>query len=176
MEQVAYERYPLRTIVFANAVGVAIWAIGATVLSGFGLLWPLLYLAYCIWMDFRVLWYSCTDCYYYGRWCAFGKGQLRALLFKKGNPDHFACRDVSWKDLLPDFMVSLIPLAAGAVLLVRHFTWQLALLLGALLILSFFGNAFIRSKLACNHCRQREIGCPAASLFDAKRGGTASGP
>ena len=165
MEEVTYDRYPLSTIVAANAVGVAIWAIGAQILSGFGLLWSVLYLAYCVWVELRVLRYSCTCCYYYGRWCAFGKGQLSALLFQRGDPETFACRDVSWKDLVPDFMVSLIPLVGGAILLVRHLRWQSALLLAALLALSLYGNAVIRGKLACNHCRQRETGCPAAKMF-----------
>jgi hypothetical protein len=36
-----------------------------------------------------------------------------------------------------------------------------ALEIAALPALSFCGNALVRGRLACNHRRQREIGCPA---------------
>ena len=168
MEHAPYDRYPVWIVIVSNALGLGIWAIGAGILSGFGILWSLLYLAYCVWIEFRVLRSSCVNCHYYGGVCAFGKGLLCALLFKKGDPGNFASHQISWKDLVPDFMVSLIPLAGGIVLLIRQFSWPLMFMLGLLLLLSSWGNAFVRGRLACSHCRQLEIGCPAAKLFAVK--------
>ena len=37
-----------------------------------------------------------------------------------------------------------------------------------LLLLGFFGNAIVRGKLACNYCKQKEIGFPAEQLFERK--------
>jgi hypothetical protein len=37
-----------------------------------------------------------------------------------------------------------------------------------ILILGFAGNAFVRGQLACSHCMQRKLGCPAAKLFGVK--------
>ncbi len=170
MEQASYDRYPFWIVVFSNALGISIWAIGAYILSGFGILWAGLYLAYCIWIEVGILRHSCVSCFYYGRLCAFGKGRLCALLFEKGDPQRFTDRQFSWKDLVPDFLVILIPLAGGIALLIRQFSWSLVLLLGVLVILSSQGNAIVRGKLACAHCRQREIGCPAAMLFSGKQG------
>ncbi|NWG14331.1 MAG: hypothetical protein HXY20_12445 [Acidobacteria bacterium] len=168
MEQVAYDRYPPWVVVLSNVLSISIWIIGAYILSGFGLLWSALYLAYCIWLEFRLLRHTCVDCWYHGRQCAFGKGRLCGLLFEKGDPAVFADRQIGWKDLVPDLMVFLIPFVGGIVLVVQRFSVSLALLLGALLILSFRGNALIRGKLAYAHCRQREMGCPAALLFFGK--------
>jgi hypothetical protein len=36
----------------------------------------------------------------------------------------------------------------------------------ALIFLGFAGNAYVRSRLACRYCTQREIGCPAQKLFE----------
>ncbi len=170
MEQTSYDRYPFWIVTLSTALGISIWAIGAYILSGFGILWTGLYLAYCIWIELGIMRHGCVNCYYYGRLCAFGKGRLCALLFEKGDPQSFTSRRCSWKDLVPDFLVVLIPLVGGIVLLIRQFSWSLVLLLGALLILFSLGNAIVRGRLACAHCMQREIGCPAALLFSGKQG------
>jgi hypothetical protein len=39
------------------------------------------------------------------------------------------------------------------------------ILILALLLLGFMGNALVRGQLACRYCKQREIGCPATQLF-----------
>lgn len=75
---------------------------------------------------------------------------------------------VTWKDLLLDFFVFIVPVIAGIVLLVWDFTPFVLLLVIALLVPGFAGNATVRGKLACGFCCQREIGCPAARLFERK--------
>lgn len=173
-EAKGYESYPAWIVVLSSSVGLAIYAIGAYVLAGFGAWLPILYLLYCLWMEVRVLRGSCVDCYYYGKVCGFGKGKLCSLLFEKGDPVRFAEAEVSWLDVLPDFMVSLFPLVGGIVLLVRGFSWLLAALLAVLVALAFGGSAVVRGSFACKHCKQREIGCPAQKLFG--QGDTQSEP
>jgi hypothetical protein len=65
----------------------------------------------------------------------------------------------------PDFLVSLIPLGVGIGALFCRFSWLRLLLVIALAGLATVGTGFIRSQLACKHCQQRELGCPAHQLF-----------
>jgi hypothetical protein len=123
------------------------------------------YLAYVVFLESMLLAGSCTNCYYHGKLCAFGKGRLSAIFFKRGNADRFAQRQITWRDIIPDFLVSMIPIVVGIVLLVRQYDVSV---LSAVILLAFLtscGNGFVRGSLACNHCRQREIGCPAERLF-----------
>ena len=163
-----YDNFPAWIAILSNFVTMSIYAIGAYILAGFGILFAILYLLYCLWLEIRILRRSCVDCYYYGKVCGLGKGKLCALLFKKGDPQKFVEKKITWAQLLPDFMVSLIPLASGIILLVRDFTWLLAALLIILGFLSFGGTAIIRGSFACKYCKQREIGCPAEQLFGSK--------
>ena len=38
-----------------------------------------------------------------------------------------------------------------------------------MLALAFVGTGLFRGALACKHCHQRELGCPAERLFNRKR-------
>ncbi|MCK9152565.1 hypothetical protein [Methanobacterium alcaliphilum] len=119
-------------------------------------------------MEIRVLKKSCVNCYYYGKVCGFGKGKLSALFFKKGDISKFSQLDLSWKDMIPDILIFVVPLIAGVIILISSFSWIILLLMGLLLSLSLIGNAFIRGFLTCKHCKQRELGCPAEKLFQEK--------
>jgi len=163
-----YDNFPVWIAILSNLVSLSIYAIGAYILAGFGILFVILYLLYCLWLEVRILRISCVNCYYYGKVCGLGKSKLCALLFKKGDPQKFAEKKVTWAQLLPDFMVFIIPLVGGIILIVRDFTWLLAVLLIILGLLSFGGTAVIRGSFACKYCKQREIGCPAEQLFGGK--------
>ena len=166
-ETVSYDRYPAWIVAVCVVFGLATYALGAYVLAGLGWFIAVAYLAYCLWVEGRVLRGSCVDCVYYGRVCAFGKGALCARLFKRGDPHAFAAREVDWTAVLPDLLVIVLPLVGGIVRLVRDFSW---VVLGALLILlalATVGNGLVRGGLACRHCKQGEYGCPAAKLFGA---------
>lgn len=164
-ETKSYENFPLRIVLLSNLVALSIYAIGAYILAGFGILLAVLYLLYCLWIEIRVLRRSCVDCYYYGKVCGFGKGKLCSLLFKKGDPQKFVEKEISWSLILPDFMVFIFPIVGGIILLVRDFTWLLVAMLAIFVILYLGGNAVIRGRFACKYCKQREIGCPAEKLF-----------
>jgi hypothetical protein len=167
---IPHENFPFPMVLFALLVNVSIYALGVAILSGFGIIIALLFLIYCLGIELRVMKMSCVDCYYYGKWCAFGRGKVAPLLFKQGDPKRFMSKCISWKELLPDMLVVLIPLVGGVALLIRGFSWSMAMMLAALLALSFGGNYFVRSRIACTYCKQRELGCPAEQFFSKQRG------
>lgn len=162
----SYENYPLKVILLSNLVAILIYAFGAYALAGFGILFPILYLLYGLWIEISVLRRSCIDCYYYDKICAFGKGRLCSLLFKKGDPKRFVEKEVSWLYILPDLMVPLFPLIGGLILLVRDFNTTIVAILVILSILFIAGNAVVRGSFACKYCRQRKLGCPAQKIFE----------
>lgn len=163
MKKGCYENYPLWMVILTNIHPISIYILGAFILSGLGIIFTILYLLFCLCMEIRLL-KSCVNCHYYGKTCAFGKGRLSALLFKRGDPDLFYQEDITWYAVLPDFLVLLFPLAGGIILIISSFNWITLLLIISILILSLAGNAFIRS-LTCKYCRQRELGCSAFELF-----------
>jgi hypothetical protein len=164
-----FENYPCRIIIISNLVSIAIYLIGSFIIYQLGIIWLLAYLLFVIFLEIRVMKKSCVNCYYYGKYCAFGKGKVSALFFKRGDPGKFSKRDITWKDIVPDFMVSIIPLIAGIVLLILHFNWLMLSLIVVLAILASAGTGFVRSSLACRFCKQKELGCPAEKLFNKKK-------
>ena len=164
-----HESYPIRTVILSNLLSLSIYGIGAFILASLFVWLIIPYLLYVLWLEARVLKRSCVDCYYYGKVCAFGKGKLCALFFKKGNPQNFAADKITWVQLLPDFLVSLIPIAVGIFIVVTDFSALFLALLLILIALSFGGNAIVRGSFACKYCKQREIGCPAEKLFGKEK-------
>ena len=130
-----YEDYPYWIIVVSNLLQLSIYTIGVIIIKPLGIIWVLIYLAYIILLEIRLLKKSCVDCYYYGKRCAFGKGKLCSLFFKKGNKESFA-GNFTWVDLIPDMLVAIIPLLIGIVTLIINFNW----LLLSLVILLFLSN------------------------------------
>lgn len=167
MEDVkTYENFPGWIVLLSNLVAISIYAIGAYILAGFGVFFLILYLIYCLWVEIRILKRSCVNCYYYDKVCGFGKGKLCSLFFKKGDPQKFVEKEISWTQILPDFMVFIFPIIGGIALMIKNFSWLLLALMAILLLFSFGGNAVIRGSFACKYCRQREIGCPAEKFFE----------
>jgi hypothetical protein len=160
-----YENYPLWIVLISNLLSISLYITGAIILYQIGLIWLFLYLLFILILEFRLVRGHCVDCYYYGKTCAFAKGRLSCMFFPRGTPEQFCKRTITWKDILPDFLVFIIPLLVGTALLVHEFRWILLLLIITLFILGFVGNAVVRGQLACRYCRQREIGCPAQGLF-----------
>ena len=160
-----FENYPCRIMIFSNFVSILIYIIGAYIIFQLGIIWLIVYLLYILWLEIRLMKRSCVNCYYYGKFCAFGKGKLSSLFFKKGNAEAFFKDKLTWKNILPDFLVSITPIIIGVVLLILHFNWLILALIVLLIILTSVGNGFVRGSLACKYCRQREIGCSAEQLF-----------
>lgn len=165
---VCFENFPLSILFIANVVSLLTYLIGAFIIYKIGLIWLVLYLLFIGFLEFRLISGHCVNCYYYGKTCAFGKGRLCALFFKKGTSKKFNQLKITWRDILPDFLVSLVPTLVGIILLVLTFEWVLLFSVIALLLLAFVGTATVRSKLACKYCKQRKLGCPAQKLFETK--------
>lgn len=159
------ENYPVWIPLLSVLLSLAIYSTGAYILSGFGPIVVLLYILFCLWVEYRVLGKSCQYCYYYGKLCGTGKGKIVPLFFKKGDPRIFPERAIGWKDLIPDFLVFLIPLLGGIIYLFIRFNLLTLALLVVIAILALPGTGFMRSCLLCPNCRQRELGCPAEKLF-----------
>ena len=143
------------------------YVLGSYIIYQLGLLWLAAYILYILWLEFRLMTH-CIDCYYYGKWCAFGRGKLSPLFFKKRKKT-FANIKVTWTSILPDLLVSIVPIIAGIWLLTAKFDWAIVLAIAALFLLMSAGNAFVRGSIACKHCKQRELGCPALELFEKKK-------
>ena len=165
MEPECYENFPFRIVLLSNAVALSIYILGVYILGQLGVLFVIFYVLYCLWVEMNVLLKSCMNCYYYGKVCAFGRGKLCSWIFRKGEPQKFVEREVSWRQIIPDMLVLIFPLIGGIVLLFENFTWPFVGLLVLLVMLSFGGNALVRGTFACKHCKQRELGCPAQQLF-----------
>ena len=166
---VKYENYPGWMVLRANLVSLSIYMLGIYLLGRVGIIYAGLYLLYCLWVELKLFQGSCANCYYYGKWCSLGRGKLCALWFPKGNPQKFIDRKVIWRDVVPDFLVFIFPLIGGVINLFQDFSWIVVGALVALGALSFEGNALVRGMLACKHCKQRDLGCPAAQLFNQSK-------
>ena len=170
MSQVkTYDNYPCGIIFISNLVSLAIYLIGAFIIFKIGLIWLAIYLLYILLLEINVMRKSCVNCYYYGKYCAFGKGKLAALFFKRGSSEDFIKRQITWKTMIPDILVSLIPLIVGVGLLIKNFSWLILILIILLGALMTVGNGFVRGSLACKFCKQKELGCPAEQLFNKKK-------
>jgi hypothetical protein len=161
-----YENYPIGIVLLSNFVSLAIYVLGLLIM--FRLWWAIssLYLIYVFILEYRILKKHCTNCFYYGKTCGFGKGRMSAWFFKRGDISKFCIKDMTWRDMLPDILVSAVPLVIGIILLILKFD---LLILGALLLLLLLvtmGNGYIRQSLTCRYCKQRELGCPADVLFN----------
>lgn len=163
-----FECFPLRMVAAANVVPLGIYAIGIYLMFRLGLIWGWLYLVFCFFAEIRIMMMSCRYCYYYGKLCGLGRGKLASLFLRKGDPKVFLEKKITWKDLVPDLLVALIPFLAGIYLLIAGYSWKLLILTVLLFILASFGNGFIRGNIVCKYCKQRGFGCPAEKLFRKK--------
>ena len=165
----AFEKYPLRIVFFSNLLSFLIYALGIMIIQRIGWIYAGLYTVYIIIFEIRLLKFHCPDCYYYGKVCAFGKGIISSLFFKKGDPVRFSCKKFTYKDLIPDILVFIIPAISAIVLLILKFDWFILSSLVILVFLNFSGNAYVRGQLACKNCKQKELGCPATDFFERSK-------
>jgi Co/Zn/Cd efflux system component len=161
-----YEKYPFWIVVVSNLLSLAVYLLGAMILFRVSTVALAIHLLYVAWLVLRLIRGHCVDCYYFGKMCFCGRGKISCLFFKKGDPQKFARMQVTWKSLIADMLVSLVPILAGIVLLFREFDWLLLVMIFLLFLLSSAGNGFVRTTLACRSCKQREAGCPADRFFN----------
>ncbi len=166
---VYYENYPASTLVLSVGTTLALYASGIIVMRKAGWIWSLLYFAYILVLEIKLLRSSCRNCFYYGKICAFVRGKLCSLFFKPGNPQNFTENKVTWVKILPDLLVSLVPVLTGILLILIDFDWILLAIILLILFLTTAGNGYIRGRLACRYCKQKEIGCPAMGFFSPNK-------
>ena len=161
-----YENYPIWIIILTNILMLAVYVAGAYIMFSLGLITGLLYTVFIILLEFYNLKEGCINCCYYGRLCAFGKGLIASKFFKKGNPEKFYERELGLKDFIPQILVVLIPLIVGIVLIFsRGFNIPILIAVIYPIISWFIINPILYGKLACIHCKQGSIGCPALKFF-----------
>ena len=165
MNNETYDDFPFSLVQVCMVVNITIYILGAYLIAPLGKIFVALYLLYCLWMEIRLLLRRCRDCYYFGRLCAFGKGKICSLFFKKGSPERFKMKKITWINLMPDLFVSLIPLIIGGFYLVQSFSWLRLSFILIFVIISFPITGFIRGSISCKFCRQKGMGCPAVQLF-----------
>jgi hypothetical protein len=163
-----YDNYPLWIVFLSGSVSILVYVSGLIIISSLSWIAVVPYSAFILWLEFRLLSKHCINCYYWGKTCGFGKGRLSSWLFKRGNPSEFCDKSFSWKDMIPDLLVSLIPILTAVILMIIRFNFILLIVTVVLIALTTIGNGFIRGNLTCKFCKQREMGCPAQQLFDKK--------
>ena len=164
-----YENYPVWILILSDFVSLAIYVSGFIIMSQIGWIVSILYLFYIFALEYRVISRHCTECYYWGKICGFGRSRISSLFFKQRDNSKFCQNTITWKYMIPDFLVSLIPFVTGIVLMIIKFDYLLLIAVVTLLIMTTAGNGFIRGKLTCKFCKQRELGCPADRLFNKEK-------
>lgn len=164
------ENYPCSTVLLFTFVNLSIYFCAAYLLY---LAWPILvipFVLYLLYLEVSVYQKSCVHCYYYGKVCAFGRGKLAPKFLKKGDPQKFCEKTVSFKDFIPSSLPTIIPLIAGIYLLTQSFSWFILLLTLWPPAIMFLGNPLIYGKVACRRCKQAELCCPTSEFFLKRTG------
>jgi len=164
-----FDSFPPRMALIGLGLAAALYILGTYIISRFGVLAAVVYVCYCVFVEVYVLRSSCVHCHYYGKLCGLGRGRLCSLIFKPGDPRRFLERQISFRSLIPDLLVPAIPLIGGTILLLRSFSSSVLVVMLAILALASVGTGLVRTRIACRHCAQREIGCPAERYFSRQR-------
>ena len=165
-----FENYPLWIVIPANILMLAVYVAGAYIMFRLSMITGILYVVYLILLGRAFFKEGCTCCFYYGKLCAFGKGAMAAMFFKRGDPEKFCERELGFKDFIPQILVVLIPLIVGIALLISRGFNLLILIAMIYPVFSWFVvNPILYGKLACIHCKQGSICCPAIKFFTKEK-------
>lgn len=164
-----YERgFPLGTIIITNLITLAVYGAGAYLFFQFGLFWGTMFLLYLLYMEASTFREGCRYCFYYGKRCAFGRGVIASWFIKRGDPKKFCERELTIKDFIPHMFIAFLPIIPGTLILLSGFSWLVLGLMALPIIVNFAGNPVIYGRLACPHCNQGSICCPACEYFMKK--------
>ncbi|MFC2138380.1 hypothetical protein ACFLTE_09415 [Bacteroidota bacterium] len=167
--EVKYDNYPTWIVIISNFVSLSIYGLGFMILIQLGWIISILYLIFILFFEFRLISMHCVNCYYRGKTCGFGKGRISSLLFKKGDASRFCEKEMTWKNMIPDLLISLIPFTIGIIVLIIKFDYRILFALIILIVLTTIGNGFVRGTLTCRYCKQKDLGCPADKLFNKEK-------
>lgn len=104
----------------------------------------------------------CTNCYYYGKWCATGWGKLSSMMFKKGDIENFStCNGIK---IVPFFfgLLILVPLVSIIVSIILGFSPEKVAVLSLLIFTAVYSGGTNR-KNACARCKMNLI-CPGSPM------------
>ena len=160
------EKYPVWIVILSNTVSILIYGLGFLIMFRLEWIISILYLIFVSVQEFRLIKKHCINCFYWGKICGFGKGIISSWFFRKGDVSKFCIKEMTWKDMIPDFMVSLVPVITGIVLIIIKFDCVILIAVILLMLLSTLGNGIIRGSLICKYCKQKELGCPADRMFN----------
>ncbi len=163
-----YESYPLRFNCISLGIALLSYALGTVI---FYFVWPIFGLAYallCLSSLLAGVKFRCSYCYYYGKRCSSGLGELGGLLFKRGDQGGFRERKNLMAAGIVDFGVLLLGVLGGLALCVTQFSlWSAGLLAAYIMVAVVLG--FTLKKIFCAHCEQGRLGCPAYEGMRGKR-------
>ncbi|MFH0834949.1 MAG: hypothetical protein V1881_01255 [Candidatus Micrarchaeota archaeon] len=169
MAETCFENYPLPIVLLALLFAIASWVLGALLVGAVAAWLGAAYVALCLLTLAATMCWRCKYCAYYGKRCYCGLGIPAGMLFKKGNAAEFR----ETKNLVPaaifGFGTLLLPIIAGAYILLTAFSWDAMILLGIYLAVAVIPTFFLKKNLFCNHCRQAKLGCPAYEGMTGKR-------
>ncbi len=170
MKKEIYDKYPIWIVLIVNIVMLLVVLAGSYIMFRLNLITGILYLIFIILLEFNVYREGCRYCCYYGGGCAFDKGRIAKLFFKKGDPKKFGERKLNWKDFIPMILASLIPIVVGIALLVSRGFHIPTLIASIYPLLNWFViNPLLYGQLACKHCKQGSMCCPALAFFSKKK-------
>ena len=161
-----YGQYPLWMVLVYNLAMLLVYLAGAYIMFKLHLITGILYIIYLIIIEFTIYREGCRHCFYYGKRCVSAKGLITLIFFKRGDPKKFCQRELKWKDFIPQILIVLIPVIVGIALLISR-SFNLLILIALIYpIFSWFCvNPIIYGKIACIHCKQGSICCPALGFF-----------
>jgi len=161
------EQFGLGQIIFGNAAMLAWIGLGTACCWFFHPIAGWVYLAVALSMVFVVLRrLVCVNCYYYGKRCPIGWGQLVALMFKQGSMDKFATSIGVKLAPMTYGLLSLIPIVFCIAAMVQDFKVAQPIVLVLLLAISAYSGAASRKK-SCMNCKMRLM-CPGSAFRDKK--------
>ncbi len=166
MKTKIYDKYPAWIVLVVNIIMLLPIIAGAYIMFRLNWVTGIMYLAYVVFLEFTVYKEGCKHCYYYNSRCAFGKSYIARIFFKKGDGKNFTERKTSWEDLIPIMIGSLVPVIVGIALLISRGFHLLTLIATIYPVVNwFFINPILYGQLACKHCKQGSICCPALEFF-----------
>lgn len=157
------EEFGWGSIIFGN-LAMLVWiALGTACCWFFHPVASWVYLPASVLMVFVVLRrLVCVNCYYYGKRCPIGWGQLAALMFKRGSMDKFATSVGVKLAPITYGLLSLIPMGFVVAAMVQEFEVAQPILLVLLLAISAYSGAVSRKK-SCVNCKMR-LACPGCAI------------
>ena len=151
------ENYPKHIIIIRWIVLLLAFGLGIYILLGLHYMLTIIYIVYSLIALTIILPLSrCVSCFYHGKFCNTGWGEIAAYLFKKGDESKYVDH---YNYAIFLHVLWLIPLLVALLQLVRQRN-ILVLVIFLIYILVLFMEKVVLKKLCCERCHQREF-CPA---------------